>query len=205
MPQKPEVELARQLMSGKPEAFDEFVDHFRKRIFHYTYVMCGQREDAEEVTQDALLKIFEHFHELRDPESVKSWVFRIARNACLMKRRKSVFAPERELSIEEFYPRAADGDHSLQIADWTALPDEQVLRHELRDALHRAISELPDIYKSAIILRDMEGLSTEEAAEVLEVSSDVVKTRLHRARLAIRHKLDEFLREAKEAGRHAGV
>ena len=86
-----EVQLARDLMDGRMEAFDRFVEIFRTRIFQYSYLMCGHREDAEEVAQDALLNAFENFGSLREPEHVRPWMFRIARNACLMKRRKSVF------------------------------------------------------------------------------------------------------------------
>ena len=102
-----EVELARQLIAGKPEAFDRFVEHFRAKIFHYSWLMCRNREDAEEVAQETLLKVFENFDQLREPERVRPWVFRIAKNACLMKRRKSVFAPSQELSLDDFLP--ADG------------------------------------------------------------------------------------------------
>jgi RNA polymerase sigma-70 factor (ECF subfamily) len=197
-----EVELARDLVSGKEESFDRFVETFRNKIFQYSYLMCGHREDAEEVSQETLLKVFENFDQLREPERVKSWVFRIARNACLMKRRKSVFAPARELSLEQFLPQADHdgGEFRLQIADWSALPETQVLRSELRAVLEAAIGGLPDIYRSVMLLRDVEELSTEETAEVLDVSLEVVKTRLHRARLAVRQKLDEYLRPAPEEG-----
>jgi RNA polymerase sigma-70 factor (ECF subfamily) len=191
-----EVELARDLLAGKEEAFDRFVETFRSKIFRYSFMMCGHREDAEEVSQETLLKVFENFDQLREPDRVKAWVFRIAKNACLMKRRKSVFAPSQELSLDQFLPSSdEDGGHrKLQIADWSELPDTQVLRAELRDVLSRAIAGLPEIYRGVILLRDVEELSTEETAAALDVSLEVVKTRLHRARLAIRQKLDEYLR-----------
>jgi RNA polymerase sigma-70 factor (ECF subfamily) len=191
-----EITLARQLLAGNLEAFERFAQTFRSKIYQYSLLMCGHREDAEEVAQDTLLKVFENFDQLREPERVRAWVFRIARNACLMKRRKSVFAPIQELSLDEFLP-AVDhrgGQRKLEIADWSALPDSQVLQSELKEILEEAIGELPDIYKSVILLRDVEELSTEETAQVLDVSEDVVKTRLHRARLAVRQKLDKYLR-----------
>lgn len=194
-----EVQLARDLIEGKPEAFDRFVEVFRSKVFQYALMMCGHREDAEEVAQDTLFKVFENFDQLREPERVRPWVFRIARNACYMKRRKSVFAPTQELSLEDFLPRS-DGDgtaRKLEIADWSALPDDQVLRAELRKVIQQAIQELPEMYRAAIMLRDVEELTTEEAAQVLEVSQEVVKTRLHRARLAVRAKLDEYLRRGQ--------
>ena len=196
MEREAEVELARRLMTGDANAFDRFVEHFRAKIFHYSWLMCGQREDAEDVAQDTLLKVFESFDQLRDPERVRPWVFRIARNACLMKRRKSVFAPSQELSLDDFMP-AIDhqGGHAkLQIADWSGLPDRQILQSEMKHVLDQAIGALPENYKSVILMRDVEELSTMETAQVLDLTEDVVKTRLHRARLAVRQKLDEYLR-----------
>ena len=191
-----EVELARKLIAGEAEAFDRFVEHFRAKIFHYSWLMCGHREDAEEVAQETLLNVFENFDGLHDPERVRPWVFRIAKNACLMKRRKSVFAPSQELSLDDFLPHMDhDGHHvKLQIADWSALPDDQLLRSEMKQVLDRAISVLPESYRSVILLRDVEELSTLETAQILDLTEDVVKTRLHRARLAVRQKLDEYLR-----------
>ena len=172
------------------------MEHFRAKIFHYSWLMCGQREDAEEVAQETLLKVFESFDHLREPERVRPWVFRIARNACLMKRRKSVFAPSQELSLDEFLPAMDhEGGHvKIQIADWSRLPDRQMLQSEMKKVLARAIGELPENYRSVILLRDMEELSTLETAQILDLTEDVVKTRLHRARLAVRQKLDEYLR-----------
>ena len=183
-------------MAGDPEAFDHFVEHFRAKIYHYSWLMCGHREDAEEVAQETLLKVFESVEHLREPDKVKSWVFRIAKNACLMKRRKSIFAPSRELSLDEFMPtKRQDGNQvQIEIADWSSLPDGKALQSEMKGLLEKAIRELPEMYRSVILLRDMEELSTQEAAQILDVSDDVVKTRLHRARLAIRQTLDEYLR-----------
>jgi RNA polymerase sigma-70 factor, ECF subfamily len=191
-----EVELARELIAGEPEAFDRFVEHFRAKIFHYSWLMCGQREDAEEVAQETLLKVFESFDHLREPERVRPWVFRIAKNACLMKRRKSVFAPSQELSLDDFLPAMDhEGGHvKIQVADWSRLPDRQMLQSELKNVLARAISALPENYRAVILLRDVEELSTLETAQILDLTEDVVKTRLHRARLAVRQKLDEYLR-----------
>lgn len=197
-----EVQLARDLIAGKPEAFDRFVEHFRSKIFQYSWLMCGHREDAEEVSQDTLLKVFENFDQLREPEHVRSWVLRIAKNFCLMKRRRSQYAPTQELSLDDYMPALdRNGDQlRLQIADWSSLPEDKVLRAELRRVLDGAIGELPDIYRVVILLRDVEELSTEETAQVLDLTSDAVKTRLHRARLAIRQKLDAYLKTLEGSG-----
>lgn len=195
-----EVELAEALLGGETDAFDEFVNVFRSKIFQYSLLMCGHRDDAEEVSQDTLLKVFENFDQLQDPRNVRAWVFRIAKNACLLKRRKSVFAPKTELSLEDYLPKLEEdgGGVRMQIADWSRVPDSQLLQTELKEILTNAIRELPEIYRAVLLLRDVEELSTEETAQILDVSLDVVKTRLHRARLAVRQKLDRHLLEASK-------
>ena len=178
-------------MTGDPPAlneaaFDQFVDHFRRKIFHYSWLMCGSREDAEEVAQETLLNVFQNFDQLREPERVRPWVFRIAKNACLMMRRKSIFAPDRELPLD-------DENRHLDVVDRSAAPEDHAQQAEMNALLARAIRDLPPAYRSVVLLRDIEELSTEETAHILDLSEDAVKTRLHRARAALRQKLDQFL------------
>ncbi len=181
-----EVALARALLAGEADAFEKFVEHFRSKIFHYSWMMCGRPEDAEEVAQETLLKIFENIDQLREPERVRSWAFRIAKNACLMQRRKSVFAPSHEVSLDELPPAVEPPDASE--------PAERVmLQSELRNILDRVIAELPPLNRAVVLLRDIEELTTEETAQILDVSTDVVKTRLHRGRVAMRQKLDCYV------------
>ena len=148
--------------------------------------MCGRPEDAEEVAQETLLKVFENFDQLREPERVRAWVFRIAKNACLMQRRKSVFAPAHELSLDELPPAS-------KCPTPPGRPIRELLRSELRAVRgprhRRAAAVLPGV----VLLRDLEELSTEETAQILDFSTDVVKTRLHRGRLAMRQKLDCYV------------
>ena len=186
MDRNAETGLARALLAGEAGAFDRFVEHFRSKIFHYSWLMCGQPEDAEEVAQETLLKVFEGFAGLREPERVRPWVFRIAKNACLMHRRKSLFAPARELSLDELPPAS-------EVAGGAGPPDAQMLRSELRAVLDRVIMELPQAYRAVVLLRDIEELSTEDTAQVLDLGTDVVKTRLHRGRVAMRQKLDCYV------------
>ena len=181
-----ETELARALLAGETGAFEQFVEHFRGKVFHYSWLMCGSPEDAEEVAQETLLKVFESFDQLRQPERVRPWVFRIARNVCLMQRRKSVFAPSHEISLEDLLP-------SEEVPDSGRAPEGNLLRAELRAVIDRVITELPPSYRSVVLLRDLEELTTEETAQILDLGTDVVKTRLHRGRAAMRQKLDCYL------------
>lgn len=199
-----DIQLARDLLAGKLEAFDHFVTAYHDKIFRYGYAMCGQREDAEEIAQETLMKVFENLGQLREPERLKPWVFRIAKNACLMKRRKSVFAPHAEVSLDQLMPsKSGDGDGArLEIADWSGLPDHLAMDAELRERLRIGVHALPETYRAVFLLRDVEGLSTEEAAEVLGVSTDVIKQRLHRGRLILRKELDDYLRAAKGTLKH---
>jgi RNA polymerase sigma-70 factor (ECF subfamily) len=181
-----ETELARALLAGESQAFERFVEHFRSKVFHYSWLMCGSPEDAEEVAQETLLKVFERFDQLRDPTNVRAWVFRIARNVCLMQRRKSVFAPAHELSIDELPP-------SSEVPDAGPMPEGGLLRAELRAVIDRVVAELPSSYRAVVLLRDLEELTTEETAQILDLGTDVVKTRLHRGRAAMRQKLDCYV------------
>ncbi len=184
MTSQEEIDLARSLLAGEPDAFERFVQHFRSKVFRYSWLVCGHADDAEEVAQETLLRVFQNLDQLRDPERIRPWVFRIARNACLMQRRKSVFAPSEEISLDDTPHEAPDSG---------ALPDFSLLQRELRAVLDRVILELPPSLRPVVLLRDMEGLSTEETAHILDVSQDVIKTRLHRGRQAMRQKLDCYV------------
>jgi RNA polymerase sigma-70 factor, ECF subfamily len=202
---KTDTEIVKNLLAGSENGFTEFVNAYHSRLAHYSFVICGHREDAEEVAQETLIKVFESIDQLRDPARLKPWVFRIAKNECLMKRRKSVFAPKTELSLDELRPnKSGDGEMAIEIADWSRLPDSLLLDAELKDALISGIRHLPEIYRTVVLLRDVEDLTTDEVAEVLEINADAVKTRLHRGRLALRQHLDGYLRTTTGDTKHDG-
>jgi RNA polymerase sigma-70 factor, ECF subfamily len=191
-----DVELARELMAGSDGAFNRFVDVYHGKLYRYVYAMCGNREDAEEVAQETLLRVFQSLTQLREPELFKPWVFRIAKNACLMKRRRSIFAPRAEMSLDDLKPSLRpDNGRALEIADWSRLPDDLAASAELHGALDHAVGTLPDNYRAVFLLRDVEGLSTDETSHALDLSCDTVKQRLHRARLMLRHDLDRYAKE----------
>ena len=186
MDRQEEVELARALSAGEPGAFERFVEHFRSKIFNYGWQICGRPQDAEDIAQETLLRIFQHSDQLREPGHLCAWVFRIAKNACLMQKRKSVFAPEYELPLDQF-------STSSEVTDASRLPDEEIQWDEVRAVLHRLIADLPMDYRAVVLLRDIEEFSTQETAQILDLTTDAVKTRLHRARAAMRPKLDCYL------------
>jgi RNA polymerase sigma-70 factor (ECF subfamily) len=181
--ERPEVELARKMKRGDRAAFTEFASIFGRKVFEYSFLMCGQRDDAEEVAQDTLLKVFENLEQIREPEHIRAWVFKIAKNACSMKRRKT--PPSSEVALEEGFP--------FQIPDWAAVPEQQAISAEHTGILRAAIRAIPASYRTVLLLRDFEELSTLETAGILGISEDLVKTRLHRARSAVKRKWSEML------------
>ncbi len=193
--------LALALRDGRPEAFEPFAERFGPLILNFGRRMCGHRDDAEEVMQETLLKAFLSLKDLRDPSALRAWVYRVAANACMKMRRRGRHQPmERPLSLDELVPQPSGDGAPPQIADWSNLPLDRLLRGELSAALEQAILALPKEFRVILVLRDQEGLSTREAADVLGISATLVKVRLHRARLALRRSLDAYL-----AGRPGGA
>jgi RNA polymerase sigma-70 factor, ECF subfamily len=182
-----DAELLAAVSGRRPGAFDAFVERYGRRLFAFGLRMCGHREDAEDVFQETLLKAYQGLAKLADPGAVRTWLFRVASNQCLMSRRKG--APAREISLDAFKPAGFDEGEMAEIPDWSRLPDDAALAAELRQALEEAIRELPPEYRIVLLLRDVEGLSTREAAAALEVAEGAVKMRLHRARLVLRQRL----------------
>ena len=170
----------------KPEAFDPFAEPLRARVFRYSRRMCRLPQDAEEITQEAMLKAFVSLPQLRDRNRLRPWILRIARNVCLMRRRTSL--PEL-VPLEGLPPQC-------EPAAGGRPPDAGLLESELRAAIGRVLFELPALYRGVVTLRDIEGLSTEETARILRVNAAVVKTRLHRGRSAMRQKLAAYIRNS---------
>lgn len=190
--------LLERIRKDEPGAFEEFVDRFGDRIYGFGLRVCGAREDAQDVFQETLLQAYQKLGDLKHPKALKSWLYRVASNACLMKRRKGRHEPARELSLDELMSRAQGP--SVEIPDPGKLPDEQALEGQLRMLLREAIAELPDHYRLVLILRDMEQLSTKEVAEALDVAETAVKMRLHRARLMVRESMQRALAEEGKGG-----
>lgn len=182
-------ELIQRLQSRDPGAFDEFLELLGPRLLNFGMRMCQDREDARDVLQETMLKTFESVGDLRHPDAFRTWLYRIAANACLMKRRHSRFLKE-EVSLEEVLP---DPEQLKNSPEWGRLPDQALLDGELKNQVREAIYSLPPLYRSVLVLRDMEGLDTDEVAQVLGLNKDVVKMRLHRARAKVRQSLDKIL------------
>lgn len=174
---------------GRSDEFLGVVERHESRIFGFLSRMCRSREDARDALQETFLAAFRTFGDFRGEAKVSTWLYRIAANACLKMRRRRKFEPERELSLEEFMPVGREGQ-TRDVADWAATPETAALEGELHEALESAIGELPEPYRVVLVLRDVEGLAAEEVGEILGLSVAAVKSRLHRARLYVRQRLD---------------
>jgi len=189
-PADADVDLLERIRQDDPRAFDLFVERYGNRLYGFSVRMCGEREDARDTVQETLLQAFLSLKDLKEPKALRSWLYRVASNACLMKRRKGKFEPDRELSLEELMPRGGDGPPA-EIPDRSELPDDEVVREEARQAVRRAIESLPAHYRVVLVMRDMEQLSTREVSEALGLPETTVKMRLHRARLGVRQYLEQ--------------
>jgi RNA polymerase sigma-70 factor (ECF subfamily) len=188
----PYAPLVRAAGAGDESAMEQLLMRAQQVAFRFSLLVCGHAEDAEDVMQDALLKTYKHVGTIKDPSAFRTWLFRTVRNACLMKRRRRVDEPARVESLDQPGTHNADGYGSQprDVAAGTKGPDELAINAWLGRELRTALATLPPAYRMIVLLREMEGLSTREVAEVTKMSEDNVKTRLHRARVMLRESLE---------------
>ncbi len=189
-----DFELIRAIQSGRKELFNRLVQRYERALYNFGMKMCGEPRDAEDVVQDTFLNVYRYLKDFRYETKFKNWLYRIATSTCIKKRRKSKFAPERELSVEEFLPQD-EAAVEQQTPAWATLPLDQVLNEELGRTLKKAIVEIPEKYRVVLVLRDIEGFSTEESAQILNLTPANIKVRLHRARLFLREKLKTYFKD----------
>lgn len=182
-------ELVAAAKAGRQEAFAEIVERHSSTIYNLALRMMGNPQEAEEVMQEAFISAFRGLPRFEGRSQLGTWLYRIAYNAALMRLRRRQ-APT--FSLDEPWETNEGALVPRQFVDWTALPDDILLSKELRSVLEAALQTLPPSLRSVFVLRDIEGLSTAETAEALELTETNVKVRLHRARLALREKLTGY-------------
>jgi RNA polymerase sigma-70 factor (ECF subfamily) len=192
-------ELVTAARRGDAAALETLLVRYQPYLYRFGLRMCGNVEDAGDVAQESLISMARSLRDFRGDSSVSSWLYTIARRFCIKKRRRSKFAPLREESLD------APGIDAVQrLADPAPSPEEQATNQELATALTQAIDALDQSHREVLVLRDVEGLSAPEVANILGVSVDAVKSRLHRARVAVRQELAPVLgRPAVESPRGA--
>lgn len=195
--QHDEAGLVAALRAGDQAAYAGLVERYSPTIYNLALRMMNDREEAEEVLQETFLSAFRALPRFEGRSQLGTWLYRIAYNAALMRLRKRQLPT---MSIDEPVQND-DGDQMpRQLVDWTTRPDEILLTGELRGVLDAAVAGLPETLRSVFTLRDIEGLSTAETAEVLGLTETNVKVRLHRARLALRERLAAYFAAIGPAG-----
>src|SRR3954463_7371569 len=188
--------LIARLQARDETAVHELAERYGSRIYQLALRQMKNREDAEEVTQDVLMKVYRKIGAFRGDSALSSWIYRITFNTAMSRLRTT--KSSRAADVERERLLAADGSRedrqraARQPADWSSMPDEELLRGQLRVAVQTAIAELPEIYRAPVVLRDIQGLTTEEASSRLKVKDQTLKSRLHRGRLMLREKLRVF-------------
>jgi RNA polymerase sigma-70 factor (ECF subfamily) len=185
-----EIEQAVQLLkSGEPDAMDKALVLLQETVFSFSMRVCNQREDAEDTMQEVLVKSVPVLGKFDSPRALVVWLYKVARSRCLMSRRKSRFAPKAELSLEELMP---DRKELARIGQGGQIdPEAFAIKSQAAHQLREAIQKLPPGYRIVLVLRDMEGLTDDEVAEITGLRPGTVRVRLHRARLFVRKELSQ--------------
>ncbi len=186
-----DFDLIQAINSGEVDKFQDLVKRYEAKLYNFSLRMCRDPSDAEDMIQDTFLNVFRYLKNFRYETKFKNWLYKVAASTCFKKRRKSKFAPDKELSLEEFLPKdeAEKPDH---VPQWALMPLDKLLNEELAGVINKTIITLPKKYRMVILLRDIEGFSTTETAQILNLSPSNVKVRLHRARLYLREKLKGY-------------
>ncbi|MBI2114189.1 MAG: sigma-70 family RNA polymerase sigma factor [candidate division NC10 bacterium] len=183
--------LVAGLRAGDPEAVESLLARYEARIYRLALGITRNSADAEEVCQDVFLNVFRNIEGFEGKSSLGTWIYRIATNAALMK----VRGKSRSLEVpwDEVLPRfSQEGSHLTPVPDWSKDPEAALLQTELRTVLGQALEDLPGEYRAVVLLRDVEGLPTDEAANALGLTVPALKARLHRGRLFLRGRLGEY-------------
>jgi RNA polymerase sigma-70 factor, ECF subfamily len=183
-----EIESAIKLLrSSDPDAVEKALALLQDTVFSFSMRVCGQREDAEDTMQEVLVKSLPYLPKFDNPRALLVWLYKVAKNRCLMSRRKSKFAPMQNLSLEELMPDRKELESLRQ--DGAINPEALAIRSESAHRLREAIQKLPPQYRIVLVMRDMEGLTDDEVAEITGLRPGTVRVRLHRARLFVRKEL----------------
>ena len=186
-----DTELIRAAIAGQPQAFPDLVRRYEQKLYSFARRMCRSDSDAEDLVQETFLNVHRFLADFRFETKFKNWLYRVAVNTAITKRRRSKFAPAPDLSLEDL-GRQEGADATGDVPDWARMPLEQVLNGELLETLNRAIRSLPEKYRVVVVLRDVEEFSTDETAHILNLTPANVKVRLHRGRMFLKDKLTGY-------------
>ena len=184
----PKLEQALELMrEDRPEAVEQALALLQNTVYSFSMKVCGHPEDAEDTMQDVLVKLLPYLRKFENPQALSVWLYKVARNRCLMNRRGQKNSRSKHVSLDELMP----SQYELQdlIASKDPNPEINLLRNESDRRMRDAVLKVPPLYRMVLVLHDMEGLSTSEVARVTGLREGTVRVRLHRARLLLRRQL----------------
>jgi RNA polymerase sigma-70 factor, ECF subfamily len=193
-----DLDLVHASKNGNVAAFEQLVRRYDRKLLRIAQSVTHSREDSQDAVQEAFLKAFQHLGEFREDSKFSTWLIRIAVNQSLMKLRKQ--RATREASLDEDFQAERD-TLPIEVTDWAPNPEQLYWASELRTILIKCLGELSPILRTVFVLRDIEGLTIEQTAEVLDVSHTAVKARLWRARLQLREGLNKYFRKQTESTR----
>ena len=191
-----DFDLVQASKNGDVAAFEQLVKRYDGKLFRIAQSVTRNREDSQDVVQETFLKAYQHLGDFRGDSQFSTWLFRITVNQSLMKLRKQ--RAIKDVSLDEDFQ--GDGDKlPLEVIDWAPNPEQLYRTSELREILIKTIEELPPILRTVFVLQDLEGLSTIQTAEALTLSQPAVKSRLWRARLQLRERLNKYFGKSAES------
>jgi RNA polymerase sigma-70 factor (ECF subfamily) len=200
---RPEITRAVELIrKGDDRSIDEALRLLQHTVFSFSMKVCGHREDAEDTMQDVLLKSATHLKNIESPQALAVWLYKVTRNRCWMSRRKSKFAPNETLSLDELLPDGAELE-SLTHSDHRT-PESEVAAKQETERVQQAILRIPAKYRLVLVLHDMEDLDTADVARITGLTEGTVRVRLHRARLFVRRELAQRVAPAAPKPRRKG-
>jgi len=197
-----ERDLIGRMRARDGSAVADLASLYGPRIQQLAFRYLKNWEDAEEVAQDVLMKVYRKIEAFRGDAALSSWIYRITFNTAMSRLRSARFNHASEVQAPESQSENAEPVRA-EPADWTSLADDQVMRAEMRKKLIDALTHLPDVYRVPVLLRDINGLSTEEASAILHVKPQTLKSRLHRGRLILRKHMSEFASGLELHGRES--
>lgn len=190
-----DAQLVKKAQNNDTKAFEELIKRYEKKIYNLAYRIMGNREDAKDMLQDTFLQVFRKLSGFKGDSAFSTWLYRIAVNTCLMKKRKeknmktvSMDTPILTMNHDEIKRELSD--------DWSKSPLASIENEEIRETIQKAVKSLPEDYRAVFVLRGVKGMSNQKIAKILDISLPAVKSRLHRARLFLRDRLSKYFADS---------
>lgn len=188
-----DTELILRIKNGETELFEILLARYETKIYNFGLRMCKDISDTEDLVQETFINIFKYLHGFRMESKFKNWAYKIAASVC-MKIKKKNNIPDRDISMEDILPHK-EKEISNKIPSWVNQPVDALMNKEMYQEIKQEIDKLPPNYRIVLVLRDMEGFSTKETSEIVNISQSTVKVRLHRARSFVKEGLKRYFYE----------